>query len=426
MNRVNKIIANIVIEWWTHTSTVEEEEDHVYVDHPALPGDTIDTTIPTTDGFVLNSDGPIVGVPEDHNKDRLQLRALSTVEKIIGINNPTVGNGSTSNFPLYEYDTGGANPDNYEVHGITIDGNDANGVSAIQLQESGEANGHAGIKYSNVDCINVDFAAVFGNLNSTSRRYGTHTFEWMRMWQENPNADGGEVFYLNKTDSKSSANLSWYSMTILQNFAKGFGREAIQFTDMRSFLVDQCTFIHTQHAPLVGQDRSVQVHNTEVSGIIQNSIFMGNRSCIELFTHGVTFKNCYFSWTTDIQQVINQLEGSGFAPNEHLTNTKIRFENCIFDPTVAQTDAVFDIKEDNCDVEFVNCLLGSNCNGLYDDNRTDTGTYSISNTGEGVYSGGVPTFTFTAQADRGEATFGQLTNTTLLATGMGYRTQAVA
>ena len=105
-----------------------------------------------------------------------------------------------------------------------------------------------------------------------------------------------------------------------------------------------------------------------------------------------------------------------------LNNVAVRFEDVIFDCEAEQSVPLFDIREDECDIEFVNCKLTANAvaAGLYVDNRTDKVTYDITETNTTTWTASEPTYENWDYTD--EDNHGKLTHETYHALGMGFRT----
>lgn len=387
---------------------------------PVLDSPTI---LATNDGFVQQGDGDEVEIPAGYDMPRLQLRGITGTSKadpimIVGEvgARPTVGNGTTSNHPLYDFKSSDSST-NYEVHNITIDGNNDTGSNIVPLADDINPN----MVYSDIININTPFSAFFANSNTTVNGYGDITVRWMRSFQDIGVGDyGGECFYIGTTSNKTSENLPIQKLLIENNWGEGFAREPIQLTDCTNFLVNKSTFYLCAGSTLSGQNRLAQIHNS--FGEVRNTIFHGGQQSLEIISHQVIFRNCYFRWDTDDQGLIGDMAGFGASARE--SGLAVKFIDCIFDPSVSQTSPTFNITQDLCDIEFIDCKEGSNCHAdLYVDNRVDQGTFDITETNTTAWTDGVPTYSYTGEANVDQATFGNQTNRDFQDRGMGYACQ---
>lgn len=393
---------------------------------PVLSGGK--TILGTTDGNVYDSDGLEVEIPAGMDVNIMYLRAIvaGTVgapTMIVGEpgNRPVIGNNSSVN---HLFSNIGADPEstNFEAHYLELDNTLTGGAGSGIVMGAGTT--HTNHKFSDIIVKNVPFAGVFCNTNSTTKGYGNLVYENLRMFQNNIGGNyGGEGFYIGTTGNKTSLNHSIDNLQIHQVWAEGFGREGLQLTDCADFMVDRCTFLDCGASSEGGQNRGVQIHNS--NGEIRNSVFQGAQGgSIEIFAEGVIFRNCYFSWDTDTVNGIWTLDNYGASARN---GGSIQFIDCIFDPTVAQSAATFEIHQDDVDIIFTNCKQGPNAHAnLVFDTRVDKVTFDIIETNTTAYTGGIPTYAYNGKANVGQATFGRQTNNNLYALEMGYASQASA
>lgn len=384
------------------------------------------TILASNDWNIYDSDGLEVEIPVDYNVDIVYLRALSTgtlenpvlIVGAIGGARPVVGNDSSANHIFANI--GSPASSNFEAHFLEFNNTlTGGGASGISMGADTVPTNH---KFSDIIITNVPFAGVFCNTNNTTKGYGRLEYHNMIMFQGRDvsgTSDGGEGFYLNTTGNKTALNLPIEYLHISNCWVEGFGREGVQLTTCTFFLIESSTFYNCGASNVAGQNRSVQPHNSQ--GTFRNCIFQGAQGgSIELFAEGVIFRNCYFSWDTDTSNGLWTLDNYGAAA---ITGGAVQFIDCIFDPSVPQSAATFEVHQDQCDIILTNCKQGANAHDdLVFDTRIDKVTFDIIETGTSSYNGGVPTYALTGEANKYEETLGKLTNSNLHVLGMGYRT----
>ena len=272
------------------------------------------------------------------------------------------------------------------------------------------------IKHSDIIVTDVYFAGYQINEGTTGEKYNLIDLRFIRIFGH---PDEGECFYIGNTNKVTFSYID--SFILYHAFGTNKGRDALQVNNHLALDIQQCTFYDNGKADIAGQNRLVQVQNC--NGTIKNCVFDGAPELFDIFTHGVTFENCYFRWDSDDDGYIGKLT-SQYTGVDTENNQPLTFRNCIFDPSVTQTRQLIVVVEDECNVVFEDCQFGTNCNGqnTYLDNRTDKVTYSITETGSTAYTGGTPTYKSLNIND--ENTHGLLGSCTQRTLGMGYRTKA--
>lgn len=174
-----------------------------------------------------------------------------------------------------------------------------------------------------------------------------------------------------------------------------------------------------------GQNHLIQV--VDANGLIENCIFDGAPRICNLSTHGITFRNCLFRYSSATERgFIGRTDNLTYYPTARHNGEPILFENCYF---IADTGAILtgilDVRERIADVEVRDCVFSSNIVSLFTDLRVAgfsndlIGTISTNgNTSSSLLT--VPTYTNFDVADY--ANHGLLTNNDWLQEGMGYRT----
>src|SRR5690606_8532149 len=100
----------------------------------------------------------------------------------------------------------------------------------------------------------------------------------------------GEGLYLGNTGTTGHARFatSDFQHIIVTNK----GRDGLQFNNHSNLQLTNATVYNVGVLDTAGQNRLLQVQNC--NGVIQNCIFWGAPSGLDIFAHGLTFENCQF------------------------------------------------------------------------------------------------------------------------------------
>lgn len=262
---------------------------------------------------------------------------------------------------------------NFEIHGksesepfvITSQG------SAINFSSASVAG--TIFKCCNVFTQNTGYAGALINVGGGSNvgngwNGTTYKKILVRFWRSRGNYAEGEGLYFGHT---SSPYATITELVLLQAHIMDKGREPFQIEHCSKVLCYNGTSYFTGNSGLGGQTNLIQIHDS--NGTIENWIFDGAPNLWNLFTHGFTFRNCYFRWTNGLGGFIGNTDSSYFGPvstNPRLNGLLVLFDNCVFHAdTPGNVATLTDVAERFCNFEFRNCQFSTNILALYNDQR---------------------------------------------------------
>lgn len=311
---------------------------------------------------------------------------------------------------------------NYFYHlGLVGDSNPAvTGISGLAWLATA---GGVTVKAEDLIIRDMEFAGVLINQSTTGNSYTLIDLRFLRIFGHSAEGEGCYLGSTNKT-----ANFSPITQAIVQNFyATNKGRDGFQVTHCANLQAKNITCYDVGKADISGQNRLVQIHNT--NGYIEYSIFHKAPELADIFTHGFEFRDCYFEWddkdnANNNAGYIGELENaSAFGASASAGNNQpLVFRRCIFKSNVAVLN-LFRILEDDCHVQFIDCIFSDNITNIWSDERTDKVTYQITNTNPTYLSASsIPSPTYKNHLYTDEENHGLITSTYHHSRGMGYRT----
>lgn len=169
---------------------------------------------------------------------------------------------------------------------------------------------------------------------------------------------GGEGLYLGNTSkaSRSQIKQSHHSHLLVQNA----GWDAIQLTSVDDLLIDKFTVIGAGLKNVVGQNTLMQLQMC--NGVVQNGIMMNGSSSISLFSHGLTLRNGYASWTSEDAIYIGEASGE-----PQLNGQPLIIEG--YTLVAPGSKPMFHVAMRGADVIIRNCTISDNRKGLFTDAR---------------------------------------------------------
>jgi len=277
------------------------------------------------------------------------------------------------------------------------------------------------VKVQDFQIYNQDFAAIWFN---TANGYFEHLdFSFVRAWDLDggvgDGTDGGEMTYIGYTTSSTRSKINYLSMVHQYSFRAA--REGLQITSAYDLFIDRHTYVRSGTGDVVGQNRLFQFQDS--NGVVRNSIFDGGTSSGEIFSHGITLQNNYYRWEGSDGIYIGDSNPT-YAPVTY-NNQPIIFENSTFDPDDT-VPYLFVINEDDCDIIIRNNIISDKVTNIYQDNRVDKVTYSITVTGNTTTaSASIDPVTYVNESETNLTKVAQLVDADeYYDRGMGYRTPA--
>jgi hypothetical protein len=256
---------------------------------------------------------------------------------------------------------------NYFYHLGFVGNSDTVETGITACQPTAKAGGSTFI-YEDIVVKDVTFAGL--QVNSTTGTVTSLTASFFRVFGHNTD---GEGFYIGNTGKVTYAITDYFSATDVFVYDKG--RDGLQFNSIADLNLDRATVYDVGKAAIASQQALIQVQNC--NGLITNSVFWGAVEFGTIGTHNVTFRNCVFY--ADARGYINKLT-TDYTSSPHENNLAIVFDACYFFSPNSIAE-VWRVQEDEADVTFTNCVKGDNITNLYLDFRTDTVTYTLSESG---------------------------------------------
>lgn len=309
----------------------------------------------------------------------------------------------------------------FEFYDFHIIGNSNPATTGIIGLNVGSSDDGSNFKFVNGVIKDTSAAGAQFNVVRASQHYESIYFEDVRMFNT-----GKENWYMNTTAKPPSSYNSMNNLRIKNCLGYMGGWDGSQanscYKTGGSFGV-WISYMTIYGAGVLvegGQWFNFQYQNC--NGLVEHSIFDSSENSGIIAVHDFVFDNCFFNFTTDapiqIQKLTTQYSGA-----EAANNLPIKFTNCVFKGTL--TD-LFDVNEDECDIQLIDCTLSDGIGNIFNDNRTDKVTYSLTNTGGNVVAdASLPSPTYNNWDADEKNTHGLVTSQYHLNMGVGYRSPIV-
>lgn len=266
------------------------------------------------------------------------------------------------------------------------------------------------------DIIVTDTSSAGIQINDgvTANFYESLTFDFVRVIGDAAGLhQGTEGYYIGST------NTGTYSMINNSTFTNGLiayrGWDGLQFNGHANISVSNYTVYDVGNLNAVGQRNLLQAQN--VKGTISNCIFWDAPDMFVIAATGLNLVNCYF-YSTGAAGLWQDLDlDASYGASSLRDHTPNTITNCHF-YTDAAVGYAIDFREGNTDTTFTNCT--TNKAALYLDNRVDTVSYTLSETGT-TTSATIPSAPTFNNLDATDETHGILQDAYWRNTNAGYR-----
>lgn len=253
-------------------------------------------------------------------------------------------------------------PNNIDIWGkdkdapLRLSGGDGHSGFSLLAHSSGVV-----ARLTNVSIEDVGFSGLHVNHGSGSSVYEEFIARWVKVKGA---AEEGEVVYFGNTGGEFSV----FNKLILIHIAGAEkGRDGLQIGHVNNLFVYNNTYKDVGLIEMSQQDHLLQINDS--NGVVENCIFDGGGRAWNIFTHGVTIKNCYFNFNKEFG-FIGRTDNLSFYPTSRHTGEPLVFEDCIIEWSGEGALAyVTRVQERIADVEFKNCIFVGNITALYDDQR---------------------------------------------------------
>lgn len=241
---------------------------------------------------------------------------------------------------------------------------------------------------------NGGFAWIGGASNSTIKGYNLLITEqgWASIFMNSDNGyayieiigsknfgadDDGEVTYLGTTTKSDALGVIQKSyLKDIMGYSRG--RDGNQMNNQAEMLIDGITVHNVGILNMSGQRALVQYQNSR--GIVKNGIFHDAPNAGVICGHGLVFFNNYYKWNSgdlihqDISTEYSAVTDAAKLPGRNYL--PVFYIECDFAPDTA--GCYINVQDSLSDIIAIDCNLNSNIgSGLFDDNRSDTGTFSL-------------------------------------------------
>ena len=314
--------------------------------------------------------------------------------------------------------------DYWEVYGGVLEGDDSAVDTGIIGISRGPSTTGLNQLYQDLVIKDMYFAGTQLNTTDGSKYYQELSFVDIRVFGHPAE---GEGFYVGNTAKPAQVIVrNTYGRNVL---VTNKGREGLQLNSIvpsgGDYGVDYeyVTCFDTGLKGESGQWYSFQVQNA--SGYIKHSIFDTSVRIGIIATHGMTFENVFFNLVED-RSFFMQKFTTAFVSGTRVTQgIPLIFVNCHFrgDVTIAN---LFQMEEDECSVILMNCTFSDNITNIFDDQRSDKVSYSITNiNGTVIPIANMPAPTYNNMNPDLPLTHGLVTSAYHLNLGQGYRSPIV-
>jgi hypothetical protein len=145
----------------------------------------------------------------------------------------------------------------------------------------------------------------------------------------------------------------------------------IQASHCDDLYINRATFKNGGTTDTNQQDHAIQ--NTDANGLVENCIFDNVPRFCNIFSHGMTYRNCYFRFTDAVEYPgfmgrTDNLSYYGSSPR--FNGLPVKFDGCYFDDdTGVVGGALVNVQERISNREFVDCSFDTLRTSLYNDSR---------------------------------------------------------
>ena len=223
------------------------------------------------------------------------------------------------------------------------------------------------------------------NGNGDAGTYGRMRFEWLSVFGDNA---ANEFFYGGETSTTGYGIVN--NLYVRHAFGTNVGWDGWQNNSTDTVDLAYITVYDAGKANTSGQKSLLQLQNIGNGGRLTNSLFWLAPRAFQIAMRDFTFQDVVFHSAEEglIQDVVLD---AGYATPLATAGGTVTFRRVHFTSSTPRTYAVV-IRENQANFVFENCTIDSNIASLYQDQRTDTSTYSI--TATGTYTLNLPTPVF--------------------------------
>lgn len=252
------------------------------------------------------------------------------------------------------------------------------GSSGVSGANWGSSPSGTSISFYNTIVKNAGYGGIlcnFGTGTNVGHGWNGDLYEevFLRHFRTHGLVSEGEGGYFGHT-SATYAELE--RVILLQMSAMNKGREAWQGEHNRKLLA----YHHTNRnvgqntGGLLEQQNLNQIHDcgTGVNTVIvENCIFDGAPNLLNIFSHNIIYRNCYFRWTNGQPGYIGDSTTSYFAGSPRLTGVQQLYEKCYFfaDNGGASVPYMNQCAEPGCNIQYKDCVSSANIGAFLQDQR---------------------------------------------------------